>query len=207
MEIFLSGKKGSGKTTVANYLVKKHEFCLLGFKDALVKTCSDLFNIPQNWFSELEYKEKAIEKYQLSPREIMQRFGTDVCREICEDFWIDKFIDKYEEMIAHPLTWWSDGKVKLVCDDLRFPNELQCAMGMGGRLLRVRLLGKDDNPTRLKHLTTLNGVEYYGQDELNEHESETALDDYQDWHTILSAKKGDIQSLYKQVDELMEGGE
>jgi hypothetical protein len=108
MIIGLVGKKESGKSTVAKYLVDNHNFIQLAFatplKDMLIKAglCT--------------YEEVYIQKTPQS-RFLMQRIGTDIIRkQIDSDFWVKKFFELYYDTILHN---------NVVIDDIRFENEFE----------------------------------------------------------------------------------
>jgi hypothetical protein len=83
----------------------------------------------------------------MTAREVMQYFGTDICRRMLSNVWVDATIRqiRYERPAIAIIT------------DIRFPNEVEGTQAVGGkvgRFTRAPFAGKD------------------------EHESETALDDY-----------------------------
>lgn len=94
------------------------------------------------------------------------------------------------------LDWWLDNKENYtdvqfypnwIITDTRFPNELQAVRDRKGLCIKVVLLDEDGNPVINKE----------------QHPSETSLDHITDWDCIISAKKGDIDSLIKQVKEFL----
>ena len=59
MIIGLSGKKGSGKSTVAEYLRKRYDFEELAFATALKRACIEIFGLSEHQvFGTQEDKEK-----------------------------------------------------------------------------------------------------------------------------------------------------
>lgn len=98
MNIALTGKYGSGKTTVANYLVEKHSFVKMSLADPMRQIVREIFGI----------ESKTDPRY----RKIMQKLGTNWFRSEDPDVWI-KYLLKRTKAEYRPI----------VVDDVRFPNE------------------------------------------------------------------------------------
>lgn len=89
--IGLTGKAGHGKDTVADYLCATHDFKRLSFAEPLKKSICDLFNIPRHVMEDRILKEKNDERWDISPRRLLQIFGTDVIRDtIDKNFFIKR---------------------------------------------------------------------------------------------------------------------
>jgi len=117
--IGLTGKAGSGKSTVADFLVKNYDFQRLGFADPLKKMilqagiCSE---------AELSGKKSAFARW------IMQKIGTDIFRnQIDKDFWIKQMARKLQE----------SNHSKIVIDDVRFLNEADFIKRQGGIIIKI----------------------------------------------------------------------
>lgn len=139
MILGLSGTKGSGKDTVAAYLVKEHGFERKAFADPLKRSIAALFNIPFTEVDKLKNMEILVgigrigeSEYDqwiqyagypgLHFREFIQRYGTEAHRDVFgEDFWLDYTL---------PVQGFYPGRA-IVVTDVRFVNEAD----------RVRLLG------------------------------------------------------------------
>lgn len=77
-----------------------------------------------------EYGWEEIKKWKSDLRPLMQRFGTEVGREMFGDnFWIDYALDRIP-----------DG-AKVVFTDVRFPNEADAVKALGGQVWRVERPG------------------------------------------------------------------
>jgi len=126
MIVGLTGYKGSGKDTVADHLVE-YGFVRWSFADKLREVCSDVFNIPMNYFTDRDLKEKKIEKFNMSPREILIHIGTNGFRHVSDSVWCDYVIDgiKEEPEKSHVIT------------DIRFPNEYHAVKNIGGHVFRT----------------------------------------------------------------------
>lgn len=55
--ISVSGKKASGKDTLANVLVKKHGFTKISLADPLREMCCKVFDVPMEWFLDRDKKD------------------------------------------------------------------------------------------------------------------------------------------------------
>lgn len=140
MIVGLTGYKGSGKDTAADYLVEVHGFRKVAYADPLKDSVSALFDIDrtdiEEWKNDPDihvtitrtpsFKNIILER-RFSFREFLQRYGTEAHREIFgEDFWIKQF-----RALAS-----SDDK-RLVIPDVRFRNEAQLIRESGGHLWRL----------------------------------------------------------------------
>jgi hypothetical protein len=146
MIIAFTGKRGSGKSTAAAYLIKEHEFELRAFADPLKKSFAALFDIryheiekfknDPNTFIEIRTVDTSYENEYLSGpvmtfREALQRYGTEAHRDIFgEDFWVD---------LALPLppVGFYVGR-KIVIHDCRFLNEAYRVKQLGGYVIDIK---------------------------------------------------------------------
>lgn len=125
MIIGVSGKSGSGKDTIGDYLSENYDYHKVAFASQVKSACSILFDIPMEHFYNQHLKNAKI-KYNKTPRELMQLFATDFIRDkIDPDFWIDKLMQYLEE----------DDKV-VICD-VRFQNEIDKILEKGGYIIKV----------------------------------------------------------------------
>lgn len=132
------GKMGSGKTTVARYLIENYNFMKISFADPLKKMLLDV--------GILSYNELYPTKTPYA-RKMLQTIGTDIIRnKIDQDYWVKKFKEKVIEIcqLYKPVEN-NDGnivskpaEVRLVVDDIRFPNEFFCvASELNGKIIKV----------------------------------------------------------------------
>lgn len=113
--IGLYGKKGSGKDTFADYLVENYGFQKVSFASPLKKLCKDLFSLSEEDLNDPILKEKIHPQWNLSPRQILQKVGTDLFRtHFSSTIWVDIMKTKLENMSANE---------KIVISDIRFQNE------------------------------------------------------------------------------------
>ena len=64
-------------------------------------------------------------------RTILQHLGTEVCRNIDPDYWTKRWEENMNDAIAH-------GAEVILCDDLRFPNELEFLKSKGAYIIKVK---------------------------------------------------------------------
>lgn len=137
MLIGVVGLIGSGKGTVSDRLVDKHKFR----KDSFAKSLKDAVSAMFNWDREmLEGKTNESRAWretpdvfwskrfgkQVTPRWVLQYFGTEVMRQKMHDaIWIDSCMARY------------DGKPTVIADT-RFPNELKQIREQGGKIILVK---------------------------------------------------------------------
>ena len=173
MIIGLSGYAGSGKDTVADYLVNDKGFVRVAFADAIKEALRRLNPILENGFTLNENVLKygwEVTKAKSETRRLMQVFGTEVGRNMFGSaFWVDfvffKTIRNYPE------------DTNFVIPDVRFPNEADIIRERGGKVWRI---------------------ERENIAPINSHSSETALDDY-DFDLVLRNNHS-LDTLYSMVD-------
>ena len=113
IRIAFSGKMQVGKTTSAEYLVRKYGFIKLAFADKLKEIARDLF--PEQF----ETGEK--------PRKLLQDLGIKM-REIDEDVWVKYVLRKIESLPK---------ETNIAIDDLRFLNEYEAVKNAGFFVIRI----------------------------------------------------------------------
>lgn len=146
MIIGLTGKAGCGKSTIADYLVSKHRFKQFAFADRIRAGLKVMFELDDEDFLP-ENKEKEIDYLGVSPRFLMQTLGTEWARKIIgNDVWVKMLggFDIGNDYSNRPI----------VITDIRFPNELEMVMNMGGHIWDIHR--PDNNPLetdRAKHIS------------------------------------------------------
>ena len=137
--IGVCGFIGSGKDTIADYLVNLHHFRRESFANTLKDAVSAVFGWDRTM---LEGRTKQAREWReqvdswwaerlniphLTPRWILQNWGTEVCRKnFHDDIWIASLENKLR-------TSTDD----IVISDCRFPNEIRAIKKAGGRVVRV----------------------------------------------------------------------
>jgi hypothetical protein len=144
MIIGFVGFIGSGKDTAADYLVNFHGFR----RDSFANTLKDAVSAVFGWDRTLlegrtkqarEWREQVdpwwaerLGMPNLTPRYILQYWGTEVCRNgFHDDIWIASLENKMRKTTDN-----------IVISDVRFPNEIKAIHNAGGQVVRV-IRGED----------------------------------------------------------------
>lgn len=132
MLIGLTGRKQSGKSTVAG-LLKAHGFIEHSFADPIRAFVGHILDMTP---AELEAaKEMPIGFLGgVTPRQMMQTIGTEWGRQtIHPELWVRSLQLRVEPLVA-------TGQ-RIVISDIRFDNEAQAIRAIGGRVVRVERPG------------------------------------------------------------------
>lgn len=112
--IGLAGQAGCGKDTFAKHLWKNMHFIRTSFAHPLKHCVKYLFKMSDEQIENRILKEMTDDRYGLSPRQIMQLFGTEFCRKmIHQNFWVNRMEESIKEGTFD----------RIVISDVRFPNE------------------------------------------------------------------------------------
>jgi len=138
--IAVCGFIGSGKGTVANILVDTHAYTKASFADSLKDATAAIFGWPRHllegetsesrwWREQVDpWWSKRLNIKQLSPRWVLQHFGTEVARQhFHDDIWLASMQNKLNKMDNN-----------IVIPDCRFPNEMKVVRELGGEVWWVR---------------------------------------------------------------------
>ena len=139
MIIGVCGFIGSGKDTIADYLVNFHGFRRESFANSLKDAVSHVFGWDRTMLEgrtkqAREWREQVdpwwaerLNMPNLTPRWILQYWGTEVCRRgFHDDIWIASVENKLR-----------NSKDDVVISDCRFPNEIKAIRKAGGMVIRV----------------------------------------------------------------------
>ena len=123
----ISGKKRSGKDTVAKYLVEQHGYKRYGFADPMKEMIKEAFLWDEEWVNG-KYKETIDPRWGISPRQALQHIGTEWAQ-----IGLSEFFPKFKELTGRSL--WvkrfillameNDPNINWVISDVRFPHEIQ----------------------------------------------------------------------------------
>jgi len=138
--IGICGFMGSGKDTIADYLVNVHGFKRESFANSLKDAVATTFNWDREmlegrskqsrlWREQVDaWWAKRLDMPNLTPRWVLQYFGTEVVRNGFHD---DMWIASLENRLAQSTD-------DIVITDCRFPNELKAIRAAGGQCVRVK---------------------------------------------------------------------
>lgn len=163
-----SGLKGSGKDTLAGYLVNEHGYHRVAFGDALKEEVAQGFGVTVDFLNQRDTKEtpqacltlarcnnpdfiqalakaeptfgealkeprlaQAINHQPLSPRQVLQWWGTEFRRAQAPRYWLDRLQDKLDALPG----------ANFVVTDVRFISEAHMLIDQGGRIGRVEREG------------------------------------------------------------------
>lgn len=139
MIIGVCGFIGSGKDTVADYLVNNHSYRRDSFAATLKDAVAAVFGWDRNL---LEGRTKQAREWReqpdtwwsqrlgrtITPRSVLQLWGTEVCRRgFHDDIWIASLENKLRASTDD-----------IVISDCRFPNEIKSIKAAGGTIVWVQ---------------------------------------------------------------------
>jgi hypothetical protein len=140
MIIGICGFIGSGKDTIADYLVNFHEFRRESFANTLKDAVASVFGwdrvmlegrtkAAREWREEIDsWWAERLDMPTLTPRWVLQYWGTEVCRRgFHDDIWIASLENKLRQ-----------SKDNIVISDCRFPNEIDSIRKAGGKIVWVQ---------------------------------------------------------------------
>lgn len=139
MIIGVCGFIGSGKDTIADYLTNFHGFRRESFANSLKDAVAHVFGWDRTMLEgrtkqAREWREQVdpwwaerLNMPNLTPRWILQYWGTEVCRRAFhDDIWIASLENKLRNSTDN-----------IVISDCRFPNEIKSIRNTGGIVIRV----------------------------------------------------------------------
>ena len=162
MIIGLAGKKRSGKDTVADYLCREHNFTKYAFGDPVKNVCHHLlgFSFDQLYGND---KEKIDERIGMSPREAMQKIGTEFGREYIHTLFPSLNVDYGQIWIYHFQKYLNENKGKnIVISDVRFENELDSIVKNGGKVFFIDSYYCQKNDGHLSESFNISMEKYQG---------------------------------------------
>lgn len=203
---------GSGKDTAADYLVNFHGFRRDSFANSLKDAISHVFGWDRTLMEgrtkeSREWREQVdtwwaerLKIPNLTPRWVMQYWGTEVCRQgFHDDIWIASVENRMRKT-----------KDNIVISDVRFPNEINAIHRAGGKVIRVKrgpepewyqdAVNVNAGPTNMSWAISKSKIE-----ELKIHASETSwvgsnIDKIID-------NNGSIDDLFRELEQLVKSQE
>lgn len=205
MIVGICGLIGSGKDTIADYLVNFHEFRRESFANTLKDAVSSVFGWDRTmlegrtkeareWREEVDHWwADRLDMPTLTPRWVLQYWGTEVCRKgFHDDIWIASLENKLRNSRDH-----------VVISDCRFPNEISSIRNAGGKIVWVRRGELPDWYDIAIEANKNNNVAIQELKLKKIHASETAWIGTEFDEIIYN--DGSINDLYQQVEELVVG--
>jgi len=204
MIIGISGFIGSGKDTIANYLVNNYNFSRESFASTLKDIVSATFGwdrglLEGNTSHSREWREQIdvwwanrLGISNLTPRWVLQYWGTDVLRKgFHDDIWIASLENKLRNTTTN-----------IVISDCRFPNEISAIRDQGGITIWVQ---KGDLPQWYDIAVAANNGDSTAIQQLktfNVHASETSWVGSKFHYIVKNNSNFDV--LYKQIQEILD---
>ena len=203
MIIGVVGFIGSGKDTVADYLVNFHQYRRESFASTLKDAVAAVFGWDRTMLEgrtkeAREWREQVdpwwaarLDMPTLTPRWVLQYWGTEVCRKgFHDDMWIASLENKLRNSKDH-----------VVISDCRFPNEIASIKDAGGKIVWVK---RGDLPSWYDTAVTANQGHNWAQQELKLqkiHASETSWVGTE-FDAVID-NNGTIDELYQQAQQLI----
>lgn len=208
MIIGFVGFIGSGKDTAADYLVNFHGFRRDSFANTLKDAVSHVFGWDRTllegrtaearaWREQVdEWWAKRLDMPNLTPRLMLQLWGTEVCRSgFHDDIWIASLENKIRKT-----------KDNIVISDVRFPNEIKAIHNAGGLVVRIK---RGVDPEWYNDAVNMNAgqsnmswmISKSRIEKLNIHASETAWVGGNIDHTVYNDST--IDDLFAQIKDLL----
>jgi hypothetical protein len=203
MIIGFVGLIGAGKDTAADYLVNFHGFRRDSFANTLKDAVACVFgwdrtllegrtNEAREWREQVDpWWAERLGMPNLTPRWILQYWGTEVCRKsFHDDIWIASLENKLRT-----------SKDSIVISDCRFPNEIQSIKNAGGQIIWVQ---RGESPDLFDTAIAANQGHNWAVQDLKMrkiHASETAWVGTQ-FDSIID-NNSSIDSLYQQAETLL----
>lgn len=200
--IGICGFIGSGKDTIADYLVNFHGFRRESFANSLKDAVSSVFGWDRTMLEgrtkqSREWREQRDEWWsqrlgrEITPRYILQYWGTEVVRTgFHDDMWIASLENKLRL-----------SQDNIVITDCRFPNEIKSIKKAGGKIVWVK---RGDLPTWYSTAVAANqGYEFAIQElkRLKIHASETSWVGTKFDYEL--DNNGSIDDLFEQIKNLV----
>jgi len=205
MIIGVCGFIGSGKDTIADYLVNFHEFRRESFANTLKDAVSAVFGWDRTllegrtkeareWREQVDaWWAERLDMPLLTPRLMLQLWGTEVCRRgFHDDIWIASLENKLR-----------NSKDDVVISDCRFPNEISSIRKAGGKIVWVN---RGELPDWYDTAIAANQGSNVAHNQLKMmkiHASETAWVGT-DFDAVID-NNGSIDDLYQQIQTLVIG--
>jgi hypothetical protein len=200
--IGIIGSIGSGKDTIAEYLIETEHYDKYAFASKVKDVAAIVFGWNREMLEGLtsesrKWREKEDDFWGITPRVALQKIGTELFRKHIDDqIWIKALIREIE---------YKSNSRKIVITDCRFENEIQAVKDMGGKIIYVQRGNLPEWVNKAENALNNNeSEEYKWFKDNNIHATDWqifALKKYADF-TILN--NGTYDDLYEEVDKVIE---
>lgn len=182
MLIGFIGKKGSGKSTAADYIKDNMNYVEKSFAECLKKACQNIFMLSDQQING-DLKEVPDPRWNgCTPRKMFQFIGTDLFRNqlnnIIPGIQKDVFVRHFELWYLNVVK--KNENAKIVVTDIRFQNEADLIKKYDGTIIKIM---KRDL-------------------ELDLHKSETEMDAIKDYDYVID-NDGLLYEFYKKVSDIV----
>jgi hypothetical protein len=200
--IGISGVKYSGKDTFGDYIVENYGFHKLSFARPIKDSLAAIFHFTPDQIDG-DLKEVVDEYWGHSPRELLQKFGDELCRQelpricshITQDIWV-KSLERKMEILKQ------QGVDKIVITDVRYPNELEFIKNKNGKVITVTRPNNIDNNGFKNHSSEKFAgkmdTEYHIVNDAPQNEPYCEHDKYSERRKIHH-----LDNYYRKIDTLM----
>ena len=125
--IGITGLAGTGKDTLAEYIMSRFGAKRLALADPIKAILNSIFGFPHEAWNDRKWKESVLPLIGHSPRVLAQTLGTDWGRALNENIWVSKVLGRWRESMCE----------FTVIPDVRFDNEAVEILRSGGMVIRV----------------------------------------------------------------------
>jgi len=157
MILGIVGRSGSGKSTMAGYLVRTKRYTAINLADPLKRFCKEIYGFTDNqlWGPSAD-RNAPDQRFPredgsfLTPREALQTLGTEWGRACYEDTWVDYCMNASFKILGGQLydsisgfnSPWIDKIMKkhsegVVIGDVRFKNEVSKLRESGAKIIKL----------------------------------------------------------------------
>ena len=110
-------------------IINRIDWYQTSFADKLKQCLSIILRTSRSNFEDNMFKQSTVEWLGISVRELLQKFGTAIRNEVCDDFWVKACLKDFEDYNNYLIT------------DVRFKSEAKGITDKGGIIVRVNREG------------------------------------------------------------------
>lgn len=133
----LTGAAGSGKDSLADYLVENYDYHKYSFASPIKHALCAMFGWRYEWWEDREFKETVNPDIGFSPRQLAQTLGTEWGRRtLTVDFWVRRAQLEWKRL--NEINDETYGRLPMmVIPDVRFDNEARWIYDAGGIVIHI----------------------------------------------------------------------